>query len=80
MTAQERYRIALNILSRVGIDGDLQGEFAKAMATLHGFESMNDMAPPPMDATMPREGMEQPMGQEPMQEQAEPQTGRYDNI
>lgn len=52
MTAQERLQIALNILARVGIDGDLQGEYAKAIAGVNQFDSMQAMQsqiPPPTD-------------------------------
>lgn len=43
MRASERYRVALNILAKVGLDGDLQGEYARTMASLHGLESFNAM-------------------------------------
>ena len=45
MTAQERYNIALNIISRVGIDGDLMGEYGKAMAQINRYNTMQDMQP-----------------------------------
>jgi hypothetical protein len=52
-TAQEQYRIAQNILARVGIDGNLISEHAKAMATLHGMQTMNEMnVPQSPQATM----------------------------
>lgn len=42
-TASERYKIALNILSRVGIDGNLHDEYAKAMSGINRFDSYNQM-------------------------------------
>ena len=50
-TATENFKIALNVLARVGVDGDLIGEYSKAMATLHGMDTYNQMQaqiPPPM--------------------------------
>ena len=47
-TAKERYVIALNILAKVGIDGNLHDEYAKAMSTLHGMQTFNELQPPPM--------------------------------
>lgn len=43
MTAEERYNIALNIFARVGVDGDVIGEFAKAMSRLNAFSTMEEM-------------------------------------
>ena len=70
MTAEERYKVALNILARVGVDGDLIGEYGKAMAGYNSFESMQAMPPPPpmgamenMGQTMPQE-TPTPLGEE----------------
>ena len=41
MSATEDLKIALNVLSRVGLDGDLMGEYAKAKAMTHGLDSYN---------------------------------------
>ena len=70
MTAQERLKIAENIVARVGLDGNIMGEFAKAMAGLNEFDSFQQMAPPPQQPmgntvpniaengdNMPQEGM-----------------------
>jgi hypothetical protein len=57
MTAQERYKIALNILARVGINGDLQGEFAKAMSVLHGMDSMSAIQPTIPQTPIPQENV-----------------------
>ena len=53
-TAKERYVIALNILAKVGIDGELHNEYAKAMSMLHGLQTYNELnPPPPPQAAMP---------------------------
>ena len=52
MTAEERYKVALNIVARVGIDGDVLGEYSKALSSLNSFESMQAMTPPPPMGTM----------------------------
>ena len=46
MTNQEQYKIALNILARVGIDGNLQEEHARAISALNGYQSLMEMTPP----------------------------------
>jgi hypothetical protein len=48
MTAEERYNIALNIVARVGIEGDVIGEFSKAMSRLNAFSTMNGMEAQPI--------------------------------
>ena len=45
-SASERYKIALNILARVGIDGNLHDEYARAMSTLNGLQTYNELNPP----------------------------------
>ena len=57
MTNEEQYRVALNVAARVGLSGDVIGEFAKAMSASHGFSSQMQMAeaqntpnPTPLDA------------------------------
>jgi hypothetical protein len=50
-TATDDFTIALNVLSRVGLDGDLIGEFSKAKSTLHKMDTYNQMQaqiPPPL--------------------------------
>ena len=72
MTAEERYKVALNIVARVGIDGDVLGEYSKALSSLNSFESLQAMTPP-MGAM---ENMGQPMPQEtptPLGEEQTPQ-------
>lgn len=44
--ARERLKIFENILARVGADGDVLGEYAKAVSTLNGFQSYTEMNPP----------------------------------
>ena len=60
MTNEEQYRVALNVAARVGLSGDVIGEFAKAMSASHGFSSQMQMAeaqntpsPTPPDAISP---------------------------
>ncbi len=47
-TAKERYQIALNVLARTGLNGDFLGEYSKAISTLNGFQTMQDMQNTPM--------------------------------
>lgn len=45
-TAKERRDIFYNVLARVGMNGDVLGEYAKAMSGLNGMESLSNIAPP----------------------------------
>ena len=62
-SAQDRLRVAFNILSRNSIDSvDLYGEIAKAESFIQGMETQKLMQPPA--AQMPLQ-TEQPMPQDP---------------
>ena len=39
MSAKDDWVLALNLLGKVGIEGDLIGEFGKAKAMLHSMEA-----------------------------------------
>lgn len=45
-TAKERQKILFNVIARVGMDGDVLGEFAKAMSSLNGLQTFNEVNPP----------------------------------
>ena len=45
-SAKERLKVFENIIARVGLDGDVLGEYAKAVSTLNGFQSYTEMNPP----------------------------------
>lgn len=46
--ATERLKIFENIIARVGLDGDVLGEYSKAMSQLNGLQTFNEMNPPQM--------------------------------
>ena len=71
MTAEERYNIALNIVARVGIEGDVIGEYSKAMSRLNAFSTISDME------TQGLAGMAEPMdgGQQMTQPPVPPTNG-----
>lgn len=48
LSAVDRLKIFENIRARVGSDADVLGEYAKAMSTLNGMQTMAEMTPPPM--------------------------------
>ena len=57
-TARERRDIFYNIIARVGMDGDVLGEFSKAMSTLNGMQTYNELNPPmPPDLPPEQSGM-----------------------
>lgn len=45
-TSKERLTVFENIIARVGLDGDVLGEYAKAMSTLNGLQTQMEMNPP----------------------------------
>lgn len=57
-TAKERLAILENIIARVGIDGNVTGEFAKAMSQLNGLQTYTELNPP----QMPQGTISSPMG------------------
>ena len=65
---QERLRIFENIIAKVGLDGDVLGEYSKAMSTLNGLQTYQEMNPPQPTAAnigseatqMPTEGTNTP--------------------
>ena len=71
-SAKERLKIFENVIARVGLDGDVLGEYSKAMSALNGLETYTAMNPPPMPAGTPIESNPTPLGQN---EGALPQMG-----
>ncbi len=68
MTNEDQYKIALNILARIGIGGDLIGEFAKATSRVGMIDAQKQMSqfmqpqntpvlgtPQPLQGTIPPE-------------------------
>ena len=66
MTAEERYNIALNIVSRVGVEGDVIGEFSKAMSRLNAFSTMDEMETQGLSAGLQPQTQPPMMGQPPI--------------
>ena len=54
-SAKERRDIFYNIIARVGLDGDVLGEYAKAINTLNGLQTYSEMNPPPIPQNLPPE-------------------------
>jgi len=55
-------KIALNILSRVGLENFLQ-EYAKAKSVTHGFDTWKQMQPPPTPPNIPENTANNSVGQ-----------------
>ena len=53
-TARERRDIFYNIIARVGLDGPVLEEYSKAMSTLNGLRTYNELNPP-MPPNLPPE-------------------------
>ena len=60
MTSKERLAIFENILAKVGIDGDVLGEYTRTLAMMNGLNSMKDVqnmqnlpVQPPLGAVSP---------------------------
>ena len=54
-SAAERLKIIENVIARVGLDGDVLGEYSKAMSALNGLQTYNEMNPP-VPQNLPPEG------------------------
>lgn len=77
-TAKERLKIFENVISRIGVDGDVLGEYSKAMATLNGLQTYQEMNPP--QPPMPPMGntpqpQQQTQSQVPLQPVTQPMEG-----
>lgn len=76
MNSSERWILINNIIARVGIEGDIQGELARAEAMINAIDQGKMMPPPlPPEITETTEPTN-----EPMPDQTEPATGKYDNL
>ena len=47
-----------NVIARVGLDGDVLGEYSKAMSTLNGMQSYTEMNPPIPQGLPPEQSLE----------------------
>jgi len=72
MTAKDRYKLALGILAKEGINGDLYGELAKAMTLFEQAKAVQSKLatappiPPPPTLQQPLTPQsEEPLGQPP---------------
>jgi len=45
-SAKERLTIFENVIARVGMDGDVLGEYSKAMSSLNGLQTFQELNPP----------------------------------
>ena len=45
-SAAERLKIIENVIARVGLNGDVLGEYSKAMSALNGLQTYTEMNPP----------------------------------
>lgn len=95
MTKAEEYKVAMNIVARVGLGGDVIGEFAKAMSTINGMSSqeqimnMQNMAQntptaspqPPQDTMSPEMGDNATQDPNASNQSSQPsEGGKYDNV
>ena len=58
--AKDRLKIFENVIARVGLDGDVLGEYSKAMSSLNGLETYTAMNPP-QPPTVPPQATNQPL-------------------
>ena len=84
-TAKERLAIFENILARVGVDGDVLGEYSKALSTLNGMQTFQEMQPPiPNAQNIAPQGQNEPMGGNSSMGMGESTSqlteGKYDNL
>ena len=65
--AKERLKIFENVISRIGVDGDVLGEYSKALSMLNGLQTHQEMSPPPMPPQAPIQQGAPPQSQPPLQ-------------
>ena len=58
-TGEDKLKILENVIGRVGLSGDVLGEFAKALSALNGIQAYNDMNEPTM-SQLPAQGQNLP--------------------
>ena len=56
-SAAERLKIIENVIARVGLDGDVLGEYSKVMSTLNGLQTFSEINPP-IPQNLPPQGSE----------------------
>ena len=54
-TSRERLAIIENVIARIGLDGDVLGEYSRAMSALNNLQTFNEMNPP-IPQNLPPEG------------------------
>jgi hypothetical protein len=74
-SAKERLRIFENVIARVGLDGDVLGEYSKAMSALNGLQTYNEMNSPVLPTAITGDVSEGNMQQIPQNEGTLPPLG-----
>jgi len=69
--AREKLRIFENVMARVGLGGDFLGEYFKALSTVNGLQTYNEMNPP----TAPLQSTQAPIGSETTPPPTSPESG-----
>ena len=62
-SAAERLKIIENVIARVGLDGDVLGEYSRAMSALNNLQTFNEMNPPIPQNLPPEQPMSSPQGE-----------------
>jgi hypothetical protein len=80
-SATERLKIFENIIARVGLDGDVLGEYSKAMSMINGMQTYNELNPPQnMASVAPQTALNDtqlpPMGQSTTQGEIMPENAQ----
>lgn len=60
ISSKDRLTIFENVIARVGLDGDVLGEFAKAMSSLNGLQTYNELNPPQPPIQTPQAPIQTP--------------------
>ena len=62
-TSRERLAIIENVIARVGLDGDVLGEYSRAMSALNNLQTFSEMNPPVPQNLPPEQPMGSPQGE-----------------
>ena len=61
LSAQDRLRVLENVIGRVGMTGDVLGEYSRALSMANGIDTYNELNTPSVSSNLPSTGASQPV-------------------
>ncbi len=68
-SAKDKLRVLENVIGRIGLGGDVLGEYSKALSVMSGLDTYAEMnpAPVPMPTQIPSVAPQEPMATPPIE-------------